>query len=223
MKRKRLELDDLEAVRQRLHAVRRGRGLGGHRRAASSGAAPSRRTCGSPASPRTSRRIGTIRELEQGRHLVQQDIDQARRVAVVGMRPRRRVLRQRRAPWARRSTSTATSSRSWASPRPRARSSAQSQDNFVWLPITTFQKLYGSRRSITIQAEARLDGRVRGGPGPGAAGDAQPPPPHLPQGRRLHHRDRREHHGALADRHPGHLRGHHRGHRRSACSSAGSW
>ena len=30
-------------------------------------------------------RIGTIRELEQGRHLVQQDIDQSRRVAVVGM------------------------------------------------------------------------------------------------------------------------------------------
>ena len=30
-------------------------------------------------------RIGTIRELEQGRHLVQQDVDQARRVAVVGM------------------------------------------------------------------------------------------------------------------------------------------
>jgi putative ABC transport system permease protein len=30
----------------------------------------------------------------------------------------------------------------------------QSQDNFIWIPITTFQKLYGSRRSITIQAEA---------------------------------------------------------------------
>jgi putative ABC transport system permease protein len=30
----------------------------------------------------------------------------------------------------------------------------QSQDNFIWLPITTFQKLYGRRRSIIIQAEA---------------------------------------------------------------------
>jgi len=29
-----------------------------------------------------------------------------------------------------------------------------SQDNFVWMPITTFQKLYGSRRSVTIQCEA---------------------------------------------------------------------
>jgi putative ABC transport system permease protein len=31
----------------------------------------------------------------------------------------------------------------------------QSQDNFVWLPITTFRKFYGTRRSVTIQAEAR--------------------------------------------------------------------
>ena len=31
----------------------------------------------------------------------------------------------------------------------------ESQDNFVWLPITTFQKFYGTRRSFSIQAEAR--------------------------------------------------------------------
>jgi putative ABC transport system permease protein len=31
----------------------------------------------------------------------------------------------------------------------------ESQDNFVWMPITTFQKLYGTRRSVIIQAEAR--------------------------------------------------------------------
>jgi len=31
----------------------------------------------------------------------------------------------------------------------------ESQDNFAWLPLTTFRKLYGARRSVTIQAEAR--------------------------------------------------------------------
>ena len=31
----------------------------------------------------------------------------------------------------------------------------ESQDNFVWMPITAFRKFYGSRRSVTIQAEAR--------------------------------------------------------------------
>jgi putative ABC transport system permease protein len=31
----------------------------------------------------------------------------------------------------------------------------QSRDNFIWIPITNFQKLYGTRRSVTIQAEAR--------------------------------------------------------------------
>jgi putative ABC transport system permease protein len=31
----------------------------------------------------------------------------------------------------------------------------ETQDNFVWMPITTFRKFYGTRRSVTIQAEAR--------------------------------------------------------------------
>ena len=31
----------------------------------------------------------------------------------------------------------------------------ESQDNFLWMPISTFQKLYGSRRSIDIQGEAQ--------------------------------------------------------------------
>jgi putative ABC transport system permease protein len=34
----------------------------------------------------------------------------------------------------------------------------ESQDNFIWIPISTFQKFYGSRRSFSIQAEARTMG-----------------------------------------------------------------
>ena len=46
----------------------------------------------------------------------------------------------------------------------------ESQDNFVWIPITTFRKLYGTRRSVTIQAEAASMDGLRGGAGPGARG-----------------------------------------------------
>src|SRR5262249_4454047 len=31
----------------------------------------------------------------------------------------------------------------------------ESQDNFAWIPLNTFRKFFGTRRSITIQAEAR--------------------------------------------------------------------
>jgi putative ABC transport system permease protein len=34
----------------------------------------------------------------------------------------------------------------------------ESQDNFLWMPISTFRKLYGARRSVAIQAEARSMG-----------------------------------------------------------------
>src|SRR5262249_48976810 len=34
----------------------------------------------------------------------------------------------------------------------------ESQDNFVWLPITAYQKIFGARRSVVISAEARTMG-----------------------------------------------------------------
>ena len=83
----------------------------------------------------------------------------------------------------------------------------------MWMPITTFRKLYGARRSVTIQAEAAVHGRLRGRPGPGAGGHARAPPPRLRQARRLRGRDRPERHGPLAERHPRDLRRHHRGDR----------
>jgi putative ABC transport system permease protein len=99
-------------------------------------------------------RIGTIREIEAGRQLIQDDIDRARPVAVVGgdivdaffgtMEPLGKTIlvetqRIRIVGVAERKGSVF----------------GQSQDNFVWIPISTFRKLYGSRRSVTIQVEAR--------------------------------------------------------------------
>lgn len=99
-------------------------------------------------------RIGSVRELLAGRHLIQDDIDQARAVTVIGtdlldaffgsMEPIGKVIRidnheLKVVGVAERKGSVF----------------GESQDNFVWVPISTFRKLYGANRTITVQAEAR--------------------------------------------------------------------
>jgi putative ABC transport system permease protein len=98
-------------------------------------------------------RIGAVRDLEQGRNLVQQDITQSRRVAVIGpdlidvlfgsVDPMGKVIDIDGRPLKVVGVTEAKGS-----------VFGQSQDNFIWIPITTFRKLYGARSSITIQAEA---------------------------------------------------------------------
>jgi putative ABC transport system permease protein len=98
-------------------------------------------------------RIGTIRELAAGRHLVQQDVDQAALVAVIGtdlvdaffgtMEPIGKVIDVDGHPL-----------KVVGVAEKKGSVFGQSQDNFIWLPISTFQKLYGARRSLAIQGEA---------------------------------------------------------------------
>ena len=98
-------------------------------------------------------RIGAVRDLEAGRHLVQDDIDRARPVAVIGMdlvdaffgsmEPIGKTLSVGGFPVkvvgvAERKGSVF----------------GNSQDNFVWVPITLYFRMHG-RRSLVIQAEAR--------------------------------------------------------------------
>ena len=99
-------------------------------------------------------RIGTIRELAAGRHLVPQDIEQAAMVGVVGtdlveaffgtMEPIGKEIEVNGHPI-----------RIVGVAEKKGSVFGNSQDNFVWLPISTFQKLFGTRRSVGIQAEAR--------------------------------------------------------------------
>jgi len=98
-------------------------------------------------------RIGAIRDLEQGRHLVQQDIDQSRRVAVIGP-DLIDVLFGSVDPMGKEIDIDGHAVKVVGVTEAKGSVFGQSQDNFIWIPITTFQKLYGSRRSITIQAEA---------------------------------------------------------------------
>ena len=99
-------------------------------------------------------RIGSIRDLMAGRHLIGEDVDNARNAAVIGadladaffgtMEPIGREITIDSRPY--RVVGVASRKGSIF---------GESQDNFVWMPITLFRKYYGSRRSIVIQVEAR--------------------------------------------------------------------
>jgi putative ABC transport system permease protein len=99
-------------------------------------------------------RIGSIRDLLTGRQLVADDVDQARPVVVVGTDVTEAFF----------GTMEPLEKEILVDGRPvkivgvaekKGSVFGETQDNFVWMPITTFRKFYGSRRSITIQAEAR--------------------------------------------------------------------
>ena len=99
-------------------------------------------------------RIGTIRDIVAGRNLVQDDIDRGRLVAVAGpdvveaffgtMEPLGKTIHIEGHPF----TVVGVAER-------KGSVFGESQDNFVWIPISTFRKVYGIRRSLYIQAEAR--------------------------------------------------------------------
>jgi putative ABC transport system permease protein len=99
-------------------------------------------------------RIGSVRELSMGRQLIQEDVDEARQIAVIGsdlvdaffgsMEPIGKTIQLE-----------GHSVRVVGVAVKKGSVFGQSQDNFVWIPITTFKKFYGARRSVTIQVEAR--------------------------------------------------------------------
>ena len=153
MKRKRLDMADLDAVKKACTLcsevgaqvwtgsnVKRGRVI--------------QKNVGIAGITENIARIGTVRELAAGRHIVQQDIEQAAMVAVIGtdlveaffgtMEPLGKEIDIDGHPV-----------RVIGVAEKKGAVFGESQDNFVWLPITTFQKFYGFRRSFSIQAEAQ--------------------------------------------------------------------
>ena len=152
MKRKRLNMDDYEAVQKACTLcsevgaqvwtgtnVKRGRII--------------QKNVGVAGITENIARIGTIRELVAGRHIVQQDVTQAAMVGVIGtdlvdaffgtMEPIGKEIDIDGHPI-----------KVIGVAEKKGAVFGESQDNFVWLPITTFQKFYGTRRSFSIQAEA---------------------------------------------------------------------
>jgi len=153
MKRKRLNMDDFDAVQKACTLcsevgaqvwtgtnVKRGRII--------------QKNVGVAGITENIARIGTIRDLVAGRHIVQQDVTQAAMVGVIGtdlvdaffgtMEPLGKEIDIDGHPI-----------KVIGVADKKGAVFGESQDNFVWLPITTFQKFYGTRRSFSIQAEAR--------------------------------------------------------------------
>jgi len=95
-----------------------------------------------------------VRDLIAGRHLIEDDIDVARPVAVIGadlmdaffgnMEPLGKTI-----------LVEGHELRVVGVAERKGKIFGESQDNFAWIPISTFRKFFGSRRSIVIQAEAR--------------------------------------------------------------------
>ncbi len=99
-------------------------------------------------------RIGTVRELLAGRHLIQDDVDQARPVVVIGTDLLDAFFGMVD-PLAKEVEVDGHPVRVVGVAEKKGSLFGESQDNFVWMPITAFRKFYGARRSLTIQAEAR--------------------------------------------------------------------
>ena len=102
-------------------------------------------------------RIGAVRDIDAGRALIPSDVDQARSVAVIGTDLRDAFFGVME-PIGREIDIGGHQVKVVGVAEKKGSVFGESQDNFVWLPLTTFRKFYGTRRSITIQAEARSMG-----------------------------------------------------------------
>ncbi len=99
-------------------------------------------------------RIGAVRDIVAGRALIASDVDQARSLAVIGSDLRDAFFGVRE-PIGRDIDLGGRRVKVVGVAEKKGSVFGESQDNFVWIPLTTFRKFFGTRRSITIQAEAR--------------------------------------------------------------------
>jgi putative ABC transport system permease protein len=99
-------------------------------------------------------RIGSVRDLIAGRQLIADDVDTARPVGVIGADIMDAFFGQTE-PLGKTILIDNHELKVVGVAERKGKIFGESQDNFVWLPITTWRKFYGTRRSVIIQAEAR--------------------------------------------------------------------
>jgi putative ABC transport system permease protein len=99
-------------------------------------------------------RIGAVRDIIEGRQITQDDVDHARAVAVIGMDLVDAFFGHME-PLEKPISLGGHEVRVVGVADRKGTIFGESQDNFVWIPISTFQKLYGSRRTINIQVQAK--------------------------------------------------------------------
>jgi putative ABC transport system permease protein len=98
-------------------------------------------------------RIGSVRDIVVGRPLIPDDIEQVRPVAVIGSDLLEAFFGEME-PLGKEILVNGRPVKVVGVAEKKGTIFGQSQDNFVWIPISTFRKFYGSRRSILVQAEA---------------------------------------------------------------------
>jgi putative ABC transport system permease protein len=153
MKRRDLTMADLEAVRQGCEACGEVGGMVNTGRDVKFGRTTQANVRIMGITENYSR-IGSVRDLIAGRQLIQDDIEHARPVAVIGPDLVDAFFGQTE-PIGKEILLGTHPVRVVGVGERKGTIFGQSQDNFVWIPITYFRKTYGSRQSMIIQAEAR--------------------------------------------------------------------
>jgi putative ABC transport system permease protein len=151
-KRKDLDLRDLEAVRNACSACLEVGAMESTRRDARYGSTTQEDVQVMGITENVSR-IGSVRDLITGRQLLPDDVDSARSVAVIGADLMDAFFGQAE-PLGKQILVDNRPYRVVGVAGRKGSIFGSSQDNFVWIPITYFRKVYGTRRSVTIQAEA---------------------------------------------------------------------
>jgi putative ABC transport system permease protein len=153
MKRRDFTMADLDAVRQGCEACAEVGGLLGTGRDVKFGRITQANVRIMGVTENFSR-IGSVRDLTAGRQLIQDDIDHARPVAVIGPDLVDAFFGQTE-PLGKEILLGTHAVKVIGVGERKGTVFGQSQDNFAWIPITHFRKLYGTRQSVVIQAEAR--------------------------------------------------------------------
>jgi putative ABC transport system permease protein len=99
-------------------------------------------------------RIGTMREITTGRSLIDDDVDRGSAVAVIGSDVADAFFPNME-PLGKEFEIDGHAVRVIGVVEKKGTVFGNSQDNFMWVPISYFQKMYGNRRSVDIMVQAR--------------------------------------------------------------------
>jgi putative ABC transport system permease protein len=152
-KRKDLNLEDLKAVRDGCDACEEVGGMIATRRDVKFGRITQENVVVMGVTENAPR-IGTMREITNGRSLIQDDVDRGASVAVIGSDVADAFFGQME-PLGKEINVDGHPVRVIGVVEKKGSVFGNSQDNFMWVPISLFRKVYGSRRSVDIMVQAR--------------------------------------------------------------------
>jgi putative ABC transport system permease protein len=153
MKRKDIGMADLAAVREGCTSCAEVGGILWTRRDAKRGSTTQERIQVMGITDNVPR-IGAIRDLIEGRYLIPDDIDRGAAVGVIGTDVADALFPGGMEPIGKEILLDRRPIRVIGVAEKKGKVFGESQDNFVWIPISTFRKYYGSRQSVNIQVQA---------------------------------------------------------------------